>query len=1462
MIDNKDLQHINTFVGGMDLDTGDQYLSESCYREAYNLRLTTATNGNSGTLHNIEGVKYYQNITTNLPALPEGEMYTNIRVVHTDSIRKYGIIMVKADVDLVTSYYIFRFINKDDLTGAETGTPQLIFGPCATILGDNISSVTRYEDDDNIKFYYADAMSPIRSLNISPAIDSTRPMTDDGSFSIYPTALLSQPEFISLGSGNLVAGAYQYGYQLFTKNGAETEISPLTNLIHPTESSITPDVDTSVKGSLKGSNTGKSIQIRIAINDPKYDRIRIVSVFYEDTTSVPLIQVLGDLDITHNADGSVSDIYYQDINNQGISTMTPEEFNLITSIHFAPKVLESKNNILFASDIQYQDNTFDVDFDARSYSYIPDSSGNLVAVLKSNDGTSEIIATREDILDGTVVIPTEHDCINPYSQIAKAHNSFTTVYNTNVATENMKCCYSKTGSQVLWGGDGVNVNWRFRVTDLDDVTDGALYVDSSIGHYGYNGNVPAAKARKFQGVWTSNITQAGTLTNTEFLKLTDVEKKATCNYSNPVIASKLRSLQRDEVYRYGIILYNTHNQASPVKWIADIRTPSSDTLGFEAFMANRTAVFTESKSELTRSALTTRPLGIEFTVNNLPSDITSYEIVRCRRTDSDRATITQGIIGNVSKPEVQPSGNATFPFQQMVTSYANLQNSNNILYNDTEDIDLRFENDFNRRMSHRDVNFASPEICYNHATMKDSLPSTGLVLSAVKYLYSNESSIPIAQRGDTILDGSRSKLKKVIGKDRQGALDIYGYYPYYYTTYQYNIRRMLFEQSNSVNLSNGNTDSSSGWTGGTSAGNETVINNIIFPTETSWKDYRAKLDFIDGAGATTYTDWVINKFNLKDNAYTVEGSYVQGPHGRSILIQTTDGIVTGTGPAGGSLSPITSTGQRIVSTSGTIGGSTTVSSLGSRQYYKESVTGTLLCNLRKIVVPYGGYNYSARQYNTYISIGGFNVNGATNRTTVFGGDVFINRFKYVNLHYFAGLSAEGVEETPMTTNVQYYVPVESVINLAYTSGPQINTYTQIEPANVNGKYIQDTPLYVYNSIYSVEPYARLFTPESLYDEYNKHVDVRTHYSLGKSNDEMVDQWTKFQPLNYLDVDTRHGSVNGLRTFNNELIFWQSNAVGKFSVEERSLINDSSNLPLILGTGGVLNRYDYISTTNGLHDGHNDSDCQSDIALYWYDYDKHELCAYSNGEVVCISKVRNVHTYLNNLSLNMAQQAPKPINTYDKQYNEVISTLSNNESLVFNESMNMFTSFYTLVPDYNLYFNNDVYLVTGEHVYKYNDNVVNNGFDSLALPIELNYIVNKDYLHTKVYDNIEFTGIFDKDNMTINYEADNIDSKPLSGSTLTDREYNYRGAVPRANTSETFANRLRGRVLHCRLNYNLGSSENNYIVTNEAGENITTIVPSEYMVTNNNERKSSSADLGTGTRFELPYMRTTFRVSRS
>jgi hypothetical protein len=89
-------------------------------------------------------------------------------------------------------------------------------------------------------------------------------------------------------------------------------------------------------------------------------------------------------------------------------------------------------------------------------------------------------------------------------------------------------------------------------------------------------------------------------------------------------------------------MYDKYGHSSGVKWIADIRTPSIYTKGFEPFVC-------KEKLNGVIYDLVIRSLGIEFTVTNLPEECVSYEIVRCNRTDSDIATISQGVVSRPIK---------------------------------------------------------------------------------------------------------------------------------------------------------------------------------------------------------------------------------------------------------------------------------------------------------------------------------------------------------------------------------------------------------------------------------------------------------------------------------------------------------------------------------------------------------------------------------------------------------------------------------------------------------------------------------------------------------------------------------------------------------------------------------------------------------------------------------------------
>nr|DAV20704.1 MAG TPA: stabilization protein [Crassvirales sp.] len=147
-------------------------------------------------------------------------------------------------------------------------------------------------------------------------------------------------------------------------------------------------------------------------------------------------------------------------------------------------------------------------------------------------------------------------------------------------------------------------------------------------------------------------------------------------------------------------------------------------------------------------------------------------------------------------------------------------------------------------------------------------------------------------------------------------------------------------------------------------------------------------------------------------------------------------------------------------------------------------------------------------------------------------------------------------------------------------------------------------------------------PSSIYaehyyiNEYGERINItipnRILSSQVKTNNEVIDSWSKFKVADYLDVDNQWGDISNLKVFKDRLFYFQDTGVGIASVNERSLVTDDNANQLVLGTGGILSRYDYITNTNGDSVINDRSIVNSDNVLYWYDYDKNEICSYSGA----------------------------------------------------------------------------------------------------------------------------------------------------------------------------------------------------------------------------------------------------------
>lgn len=488
---------------------------------------------------------------------------------------------------------------------------------------------------------------------------------------------------------------------------------------------------------------------------------------------------------------------------------------------------------------------------------------------------------------------------------------------------------------------------------------------------------------------------------------------------------------------------------------------------------------------------------------------------------------------------------------------------------------------------------------------------------------------------------------------------------------------------------------------------------------------------------------------------------------------------------------------------------------------RPTLLGTYLTNLRQQTTPYGGYSFTNRLTNIYYGDGNY-FESKNKWNTVFDGDCHVETFEYTSMHkVYGAYTKNGKDELrfPNTHMITYSIPTESNIWCKFQYGWTLSSnardnyasFIQAEPCEITEAYVQKEPEYVYNSVYSVQNTSM---PFAAYDDlnpqdYNKTIDTRVYYSDLKQNDEIIDSWCKFRSSNFIDIDQQYGPITDICTFKNVLTFFQEQSFGVLSVNDRSVATDNSGQNIVLGTGGVLDRYDYYSNTYGMHKQQFCSVCTTG-GLYWFDSHNNVICLFDGQSVVQLSKQGKVQNILNKYKKNDNFKV-----FYNNRYNEVVfNILSDDMQIVYNEMLGKFTSTLTIPFDGAIQFFN------GEYLVKKNDTVCVYQYDCLdespkstnqqLLSSYVKYVVAQQPLVTKVFDNQEIVTyenlqlqdvIRDNDDYfsknhkyTWQTESQKIESSLEEQITL--RENNHRFVIPRADG--LFGNRARGKVMICSI----------------------------------------------------------------
>lgn len=1294
-MDINDNQQINTFTKGMNTDTSDMLLSTEQYRYAENVRLVTNTNSDTGELRIIDGNVVLTNFGNNK------------KLLYINSIQNYVVAIVETEFKNSSKDPAVKLQNPEweiQLSNDCGETWKKIFGPCKELLHEkdkqaNISGVLRWETDNDIKFYFVDdtGKHDIMYLNIADQNPVDEQFMNDikGVIDYKSQYLYSPVVEISDSIGELLPARVQYVYRLYKLGGAATNLSPFSKILSLYKDDISGYNKTDI------SSNAVSIQIP-GIEKRLHDRIQLYRITYNENGNLPIINLIYDDKVFEE------NFEYTDI-GRNIYQISSEEFLSLQGLRITPKVIESKENYMYAANLR-------------------DSQDDLDEIFKDVD----TVAWTSGMHVGKG--PYYHD---QYEQFKKGDMDYNKDY------------WKRTDGEI--GGDGDVVSWNL-------------------------------------------------VTQTEDISLN----------SKHDIRDQVATFKHGEVYRFGIIFYDDKGQKTSPKWIADIMIPNYGQTGFEegtvndGFLGSIPGV-SHTDVSVSGNTIKYRYYSIKFSVNTskLPKTCCAYEIVRCAHTVNDMISLTQGIVG---RPYVEYNGGESTSNMYHSGYFTNMPSNVEYVLSDYKN--SYFEN-YKYKSATDTLMFASPESVYQPDDLLQLFDryKNNIIVRGSNLFFTNSvitrnnlSEINLSNYGTAKFQQPfEPNIYDFEYHFKDGGAD--GFSIEHNTTTAGNQRHNVFFQT-----------MPSTYVDGPSELKLYNLSDIKHAESPNWDQFEEneRVRFRDDTtviGAYNFINWsALIPNTLADKQeydFFKEGRYREGDGYGNSKFNKSYPI-----SAGGDLFllkfkddvPVYETSLNI--------------SFRSNGFKFPM----LVVDIIKKTIPYGGHSKTAINNSVFYSYGDVCKINESNNITVQSGDAHVGLFRYIAAHQWGGPNTWSTNRSMSGVHI---VPIESYVDLRAQSGHLFDSskknswLIQYQPSNVVAtrtsdgivytySYIQDVPAYVYNTAYGCQPTLVALGVNEIKDIYSPNFNTRIHYSEPKTNGEDIDNWLAYKPINYIDVDSRHGDITELRLFKEHLMFWQPDSTGIISSNERSIVQDTSGTDLVLGSGTVAQRYDYISTKYGMKYGQF-NDTQSNTSLYWWDGNEKEILQYTSGsQVIPLSTTKNIKNYI-----NKNKEVDRPNLFYNNKYKELVSYVVNNESVVYNEQVDAFTSIYKFEPKFNTSLV-DYELISDDNklelMDKNNDKNDVKLFNNPVYPL-IQYVVNKNSTFVKTFDIQTFGGRFygEDEFKDIKFEY-NTPLKQHSSANgediVTTREYDFRLNIPRAEdengNSAAYGDRMRGKTMQCEM----------------------------------------------------------------
>jgi hypothetical protein len=995
----------------------------------------------------------------------------------------------------------------------------------------------RYENTQAQRFYWTDNYNYPRAFNFALENSFTTP---PGLLDWKADVALSVPILDSIipNTGNIPVGKIGYFYQLQSTDGALSPYSDISNLIMLTDSTYA-ESSQQYKGAISGTNSTKSVRFYINNIDQRYSIIKVCYVIYQNN-NIPEFYKFNEFNITSKK------MFFVHSGNESDTALSLEEV-INPNIQFDTcKSITYKYNRLYAANTTTKN--YALDFDARVYRYSGKAPYNFtdeapqVAKVWSQDGRYKLINTSYKIynVNGTNITPQDisdsEDLVNAYNDESGTVYGLFPTGDVSVWDNIYQFKFQADG--LTLGGSGPNVSYKFVKEDMscDWVVTGSLAQNE-----GTNGSGPVYSPR---GTDFINV-PAGNNTSSVNLGITgqDYLQQGFANLKSSSRESIYLTLQRGETYRVGIRTLNKKGETSFVNWMGDIRTPEAveyNTVDPSANPFNYNLALNNLTDNV--NYLQVRSIGLEFTIKteNLPDDITAFQIVYVERTDENKTRFGTGL--HLPVLQMDTTNNELKVNGELTSSYVLGVYKNNTTVTSWTPYPNQ-EQDNDNGISYIRSNFWPLQLGSNNqpnriGVIKSPMADAQIPLTSATFIKLHE--------------GFRAYESQYFAQNPgggSGLLDCFGYW------LKYNFSTIPFKQiRNSIE-----------------ARQNVGIDSIVLQSV-----------------ASSVMNYDFHNVVLRTGNLGIDG-------GISGLGQTSEFIVTG---------QIANTVQYNTTFNGsnvTDVDALPFTSFNNITYTIDN-EGVPQCNYRLIqyctfnIGQYGGPWRANRYNNEYIAFGNFipiSASNPANQTFRQFGDTWIGMyssvyfaFPWIDDHGVASRGGVGSGLGNIYVEIDNYkqasviYPCEAPINGDMRYGKYWASDQVRQQNNIDDFASFQFDENLFNLSYDQKNNAKKFVPEPFNVNFDEEQPHRVWVSQNKLDSEVIDSWRIFRVNDYKDLEGTYGQINKIVNFKDRLIAYQDRAVGWVQSEENSALRTTDTLAAQIGTGDILTRYQYISIESG------------------------------------------------------------------------------------------------------------------------------------------------------------------------------------------------------------------------------------------------------------------------------------------